>query len=85
MNLQAKMVEHMVSPGLINFDKYRAYRSEVREEDGPTRFVDGELIEKFLDCSPEDQELYIRGLTDDGRQVTVRDISDMVEDLKRLH
>jgi DNA damage-binding protein 1 len=85
MNLQSNMVEQMVSPGLIDFNKYRAYRSQVREEDEPKRFVDGELIEKFLDCSPEDQERCVQGLIDDGRPVTVRDISDMVEGLKRLH
>lgn len=85
MNLQAKMVEHITSPGNISFNEYRAFRTETREETEPMRFVDGELIERFLDCSLEEQQACIEGLIDNDRQVTVEQIQDLVENLKRLH
>jgi DNA damage-binding protein 1 len=85
MNLQSNMIANMVSPGGIDFNKYRAYQSQVREEDEPKRFVDGELIERYLDCTPEEQETYVKGLMDDGRQITAKEVKEIVENLKRLH
>ena len=85
MNLQANMVAHLVSPGNIDFNKYRAYRSQVREEDETKRFVDGELIERYLDSTIAEQEIYVKDLINDGRQVTVKEVKEIVENLKRLH
>ena len=85
VTLQSNMVEHLMSPGGIDFNKYRAYRSQVREEDEPKRFVDGELIEKFLDCTPEEQEVFVSGLMLNDTKVTVSEARDIIENLKRLH
>jgi DNA damage-binding protein 1 len=62
------------------FNKYRAFRNAVRESDEPYRFVDGELVERFLDCTPEMQDKIVRGLG-----VEVEEIRSMVEGLRRLH
>jgi DNA damage-binding protein 1 len=49
------------------------------------RFVDGELVERFLDCSVDVQEKCVKGLLVDSRQVTVEEVKEMVEALRRLH
>ncbi|KAF2143628.1 uncharacterized protein K452DRAFT_267866 [Aplosporella prunicola CBS 121167] len=80
MNLQAKLAEFLQSPGNMPFNKYRAYRTEVRKADEPMRFVDGEIVERFLDCPPDVQEQVVQGL-----DVDVEDVRAMVEALRRLH
>lgn len=66
--------------GDLRFDLYRAFRNEAREGAGPFRFVDGELIERFLDLDEETQNEVVAGLGPDV--VAVR---DLVEELKRMH
>ena len=62
------------------FNKYRAFKNTVREAEEPYRFVDGELIEKFLELPSSLQEKVTEGLG-----VDVEDIKSMVEALRRLH
>jgi DNA damage-binding protein 1 len=64
----------------MEFAKYRAFKNQVREEDEPTRFVDGELIERFLDCEEDVQRKAIEGLG-----VELEDVRGLVEGLRRLH
>jgi DNA damage-binding protein 1 len=80
MRLQANIASFVQSPGNVPFMKYRAFKNAVREEDEPMRFVDGELIEKFLDCGLEMQEEIVKGL-----DAEVEDVRGMVESLRRLH
>lgn len=54
----------------------------MREEDEPNRFVDGDLIERFLDLKPEEQEQVVKGLYVD---IDVEDVRALVETLRRLH
>lgn len=70
----------MQSPGEIEFNRYRAFKNQVREMDEPIRFVDGELVEKFLDASAEMQEAAVKGLG-----VDVEEVRELVEGLRRLH
>jgi DNA damage-binding protein 1 len=49
-------------------------------EEGPSRFVDGELIERLLDCPPEIQQEIVKEL-----EVDVEDVKLMVENLRRIH
>ena len=62
------------------FNKFRAFKNMVREAEEPYRFVDGELIEKFLQCPTHLQEEIVKGLG-----VGIEDITIMVEALRRLH
>ena len=62
------------------FNKYRAFKNQVRESEEPNRFVDGDLIERFLDCAAEVQEKVVQGLG-----VDVEEVRSMVEALRRLH
>lgn len=80
MQLQANIAEHVDNPGNISFNAYRADKSIVRKGDEPMRFVDGELIESFLDCEPQLQEDCVKGLG-----VSVDEVKEMVEVLRRLH
>ena len=83
MRLQASIASYIVSPGGMPFNKYRAFKSTVRQADEPYRFVDGELIERFLDCSAELQEEIVGKVG--GRTVTVEYVKGMVEGLRRMH
>lgn len=80
MRLQSRMAEVAQSPGNLPFSKYRGYKSEKREAEEPFRFVDGELIEKFLDVSESLQEEICKGLGPG-----VEEVRNLVEELKRLH
>jgi DNA damage-binding protein 1 len=80
MRLQTKMAGLVVSLGNIPFNKYRAFKTEMRETEEPFRFIDGELIERFLDVSETLQEDICRGLGP-----SLEDLRNMIEELKRLH
>ena len=86
MRLQANIAELVRSPGNIPFNSYRGYKSMVREADEPYRFVDGELVEKFLECNEGMQEEMCKGLPV-GKEgvVDVEEIRTIVEGLRRLH
>ncbi|KAK4494171.1 hypothetical protein PRZ48_014469 [Zasmidium cellare] len=58
MRMQTKMADLVKSPGDVPFAKYRGFKNQVRDmgDQGPSRFVDGGLIERFLDCSEEVQQ-----------------------------
>ena len=80
MRLQTNVAEFVQSPGNMPFNKYRAFKNAVRETDEPYRFVDGELIEKFLELPSSLQDKAIRGLG-----VDVEEVKSMIEGLRRLH
>lgn len=80
MRLQDNIAAFVQSPGGVLFTKYRAFRNSVRETDGPYRFVDGDLVERFLECSLEMQEKMVVGLGSNVEETRL-----MVEALRRLH
>lgn len=80
MRLQVAIASYVQSPGHMPFAKYRAFKTSVREAEEPFRFVDGELIERFLDCPLGLQDEIVEGLG-----VSAEEVRGMVEGLKRLH
>ncbi len=62
MRLQSRMAELVQSPGHMSFNRYRGFKNALRETEEPFRFVDGELIERFLDVSEGLQEEICIGL-----------------------
>ncbi|KAI9840202.1 MAG: hypothetical protein M1838_004177 [Thelocarpon superellum] len=80
MRLQGNIARYVDNLGHLPFNKYRAYKSSVRYAEEPFRFVDGALIEQFLDCDEAMQEQMVSGLGIDAV-----DVRAMVEGLKRLH
>ncbi|KAL8898929.1 MAG: hypothetical protein Q9192_001835 [Flavoplaca navasiana] len=82
MRLQQAIAARVQSPGNVPFNTYRAFKNAVRESDEPFRFVDGELIEKFLDCPSSLQESICEEV---GVQTDVEEMRAMVEELRRIH
>jgi DNA damage-binding protein 1 len=80
MQLQQNLAANVDSPGNISFNRFRAYSGEVRQAEEPLRFVDGELIEAFLDCDPSIQAECVKGLG-----ANVEEVKGIVEGLRRLH
>lgn len=75
------MAEQVDSIGNMPFNKFRAFRSMARESDEPFRFVDGELIERFLTCEPSIQEKVVEMVGN----MDVEQVKGMIEGLRRLH
>lgn len=59
---------------------WRGFRNAKREADAPFRFIDGEMIERFLDLDEKTQEAIVQGLGP-----TVESMRNLVEELKRMH
>lgn len=81
MTLQTVLSTKVKSLGDLSFDKFRGFRTMVRSADAPYRFVDGELIEQFLNCSPSMQEEIVREIGSSD----VEEVKRMIEALRRLH
>lgn len=82
MRLQQAVSARTKGLGYMPWAKYRAFKNEVREADEPFRFVDGELVEGFLNFSQEDMEDVVAEL---GAGLGLQAVKGMVEGLKRLH
>nr|OQO29403.1 hypothetical protein B0A51_02221 [Rachicladosporium sp. CCFEE 5018] len=86
MRLQSELAKVVKSPGHVKFSLWRGFKSQVRDmgNEGPMRFVDGELIEAFLDLKSEEQEAVVGGL---GIEVPggAEEVRGLVEGLRRVH
>lgn len=80
IRFQTRLADVVENTGNILFTQYRSFRNEERESDGPFRFVDGELLERFLDFDEEKQAEVVAGLGPD-----VEAMRNLMEELKRLH
>ncbi|KAJ2907301.1 hypothetical protein MKZ38_003157 [Zalerion maritima] len=81
LRFQSSLADSVETLGEIDFkSSYRAFRNEEREGEEPFRFVDGELLERFLDLAEESQQQVCQGL---GPSVEV--MRNIVEELKRIH
>ena len=80
MRLQSNLAAAVQSLGHVPFAQYRAFKNRVREASEPFRFVDGELVERFLDCAPDLQDQLVEDLGVDAGE-----IREMVESLRRVH
>ncbi|GAW27172.1 putative DNA damage-binding protein 1 [Rosellinia necatrix] len=80
MRFQSKLADIVETTGAIEFSRYRSFRNEERESEGPFRFVDGELLERFLDLDESQQETICEGLGPNTEAMR-----NLVEELKRMH
>ncbi|KAK6638735.1 DNA damage-binding protein 1 [Polyplax serrata] len=87
--LESKLTEVIKSVGKIKHSFWRSFTTEIKTEpsDG---FIDGDLIESFLDLSQEKMKEVAAGLQIDNgsgmkHEATVDDLVKMVEDLTRIH
>lgn len=80
MTLQTRMVEHTQDIGRINFNSWRSFRNQSREATEPFRFIDGEMVERFLDLDEQAQASVAEGLGP-----SVEDMRSIIEELRRMH
>lgn len=80
LRFQSKLAEVVQTVGGIEFTTYRAFRNAEREGHGSFRFLDGELLETFLDVDEETQKVICQGLGP-----SVEDMRNIVEELRRMH
>ncbi|CAK7211264.1 hypothetical protein SBRCBS47491_001064 [Sporothrix bragantina] len=80
MRLQVKLEDTVKGLGKTSFSSYRGFRNQEREAGEPLRFLDGEMLERFLDLDEELQKEVAKGLGP-----SVEDLRNTIEELKRLH
>jgi len=80
LRFHAKLESMVASPGNISFRRYRGFRNAERESEEPSRFLDGELLERFLDVDVALQTEICEGLGP-----SVEDMRNIVEALRRTH
>lgn len=89
-DLQNRMKKHIRSVGKIGHSFWRSFYNE-RKSEAMEGFVDGDLIETFLDLNRETMEAIVAGMhiQADGSgmktEAKVEDIIKIVEDLTRIH
>ncbi|XP_066157615.1 DNA damage-binding protein 1 [Euwallacea fornicatus] len=77
--LQNKLATTIKSVGRISHQFWRAFNTDIKTENSEG-FIDGDLIESFLDLSPNTMKEVA-----DGLGVTVEHLIKTVEDLTRIH
>ncbi|CAH0728160.1 unnamed protein product, partial [Brenthis ino] len=87
--LEARLCETIKSVGKIPHAFWRSFNTDIKTEPAEG-FIDGDLVESFLDLSRDKQQETVHKLQiDDGggmmRDATVDDIIKIVEDLTRIH
>lgn len=80
LTFQTRLANEVQTLGDISLNAYRAFRNREREGDEPFRFIDGELLERFLDVDEAVQHKIC-----DGLGPTAEDMRNIVEDLRRMH
>nr|POE98780.1 dna damage-binding protein 1 [Quercus suber] len=88
IRMQDRMAELIKSPGHVPFTKFRGFKSSVRDagDVGPSRFVDGDLIEAYLDCPVDVQENIAQRLAEELKiSIGAEDLRGLVEELRRTH
>ena len=86
MRLQAALAPKVKSLGNVPFNTYRGFKSQVREAEEPYRFVDGELIEGFLNLEEKLQESVVGNLGEVGVAAGGSEgVRELVESLRRMH
>lgn len=89
VKLQLKMADSIKSVGNIEHEVYRSFSSEHRTKP-MAGFIDGDLVEKFLDLPRKQMEEIVRDIKITDAQgtdvdISIEDILKIVEDLSRLH
>ncbi|KAK9457102.1 CPSF A subunit region-domain-containing protein [Dipodascopsis uninucleata] len=86
INLQSNMSKVLNSAGNMSLLEHRAFSNVRRRLYEPLRFVDGDFIEQFLELSVEERQLIVEG-NNGGINLGfgVDQITEVIEDLKRLH
>ena len=89
--LQSRLAKFLTSSGKIQYDRWRDFESDRRVEHYKN-FIDGDLIESFLELSPSDAANLIKDMKIDNSAIghsneefSVSYFNKLVEELSRLH
>lgn len=87
--VQEKLTKVIKSVGKIDHAFWRSFSTE-RKTEQATGFIDGDLIESFLDLSRDKMQEVVQGIQmDDGsgmkRDASVDDLIKIIEELSRIH
>lgn len=86
MKLQANMSRVVKGIGDLDFNRFRAFSTKGRQAEEPFRFVDGELLEKYLDLDESTMEMVVKGeKSTDDVGIGAEEVKNIIETLKRLH
>ncbi|XP_041365594.1 DNA damage-binding protein 1-like isoform X2 [Gigantopelta aegis] len=88
-DVETRLAKVIKSVGKIEHQVWRSFHNE-RKTEMSTGFIDGDLIESYLDLNRSKMQEVVQGLQiDDGsgmkREATVDDLVKMIEELTRLH
>ena len=89
LDVQNRLTKVVKSVGKIEHEFWRSFSTE-RKTEPPYGFIDGDLIESFLDLKRDAMKSVCEGLMiDDGsgmkREATVDDLIKTIEELTRIH
>ncbi|KJE89467.1 UV-damaged DNA binding protein, variant [Capsaspora owczarzaki ATCC 30864] len=82
--VQAAMAKVIKGVGGLNHSAWRSFCNERRLTEAKG-FIDGDLIECFLDLPRDKMQVVVTGLVRDGQPVSVDDLLKYVEELARIH
>lgn len=69
--------------GGFDHDAWRAFKDERRTEPA-TNFIDGDLVEQFLDLQPDKAAEVVAAVWPNG-EFTTQEVMRRIEELQRLH
>lgn len=89
LEVQTRLTKVIKSVGKISHSFWRSFYTE-RKTEAAAGFIDGDLIETFLDLNREKMQEVVQGLQIDNgsgmkRECTVDDLVKIVEELTRIH
>ncbi|XP_013398068.1 DNA damage-binding protein 1 isoform X2 [Lingula anatina] len=89
LDIQTRLSKVIKSVGKIDHSFWRSFYTE-RKTEPSTGFIDGDLLESFLDLSRDKMQEVVTGMQiDDGsgmkREATVDDLVKTIEELTRIH
>ncbi|KAI8896806.1 CPSF A subunit region-domain-containing protein [Globomyces pollinis-pini] len=82
--VQIVMESTLVAVGNLSHSKWREFQN-ARKKEPSTNFIDGDLIESYLELSAAQQQSIVKLLTAQGIPFTVEELTRTVEDLARVH
>eukprot|EP01027_Heterolobosea_sp_BB2_P002893 GEZU01004339.1.p1 GENE.GEZU01004339.1~~GEZU01004339.1.p1 ORF type:complete len:703 (-),score=229.06 GEZU01004339.1:788-2896(-) len=81
LKVQTAITQVVSGIGGLSHDNWRAFESE-RKKAKARNFLDGDLIEMFMDLSPEKKEEIVKRM---GGGVKVDDVEKRIEEISRIH
>lgn len=81
--LQQALTSEVRGLGGLQHAEWRAFSNQHTPSAPAARFVDGDLVEQFLDLSPEAQKRVLAHMPQPAP--SLEDLARLVEDLSRLH